>query len=162
MAGADMAPPFSFDMFPRSAWTEIVSEGPEKPLGPMTFIPGDDEIPGWKRSEKVLRASNEEELYKFFNGGARLYIQYGFRSYAGQSFKGPRGTELKYTFLIKERLKTQRFEDRFTKPSQNRKITNLGEKARIDMTPYDIEPENRLPDKGKSPFDNLSPLLKFI
>jgi hypothetical protein len=103
----------------------------------MAFLPGDDEISGWIRSEKVLRASNEEELYRVFNGGASLYIQHGFRSYVGQTYKGPKGTELEVYLFDQGTLQNAEdlFENPFTKPSRIKDIANLGEKARIDMTP---------------------------
>jgi hypothetical protein len=118
-------------------WADEVSEGPEKPLGLMILLPADDEIPGWKRSEKLLRASKEEELYKIFNGGASLYIQHGFHSFVGQSYKGPKGTELEvYIFNQGTPQNTKDlYENPFTKPSRIKEIANLGEKARIDMTP---------------------------
>jgi hypothetical protein len=124
-------------LFPGSAWTETVPKSPEKPLGAMTFLPADDEIPGWTRSEKVLRASNEEELYRVFNGGASLYIQHGFRSYVGQSYKGSKGTELEVYIFDQGTPQNagDLYENPFTKPSQVKDIAALGEKARIDMTP---------------------------
>jgi hypothetical protein len=124
---------FSF-LFLGSAWAETV---PEKPLGAMTFLPGDDEIPGWKRSEKVLRASSEEELYRIINGGASLYIRHGFRSYVGQSYNGPKGTEGEVYIFDQGTPQNagDLFENPFTKPSRGQEIGNLGEKARIDMTP---------------------------
>ena len=45
-----------------AALTDQTSERPGKILGLLTLLPADDEIPGWKRSEKAFRASNEEEL----------------------------------------------------------------------------------------------------
>jgi hypothetical protein len=121
-------------LFFGSAWAEAV---PEKPLGTMIFLPGDDEIPGWKRSEKVLRASNEEELYRIINGGASLYIRHGFRSYVGQTYEGPKGTELEV--YIFDQGTTQNaadlFENPYAKSSKIKNIAELGEKARIDMTP---------------------------
>ena len=120
-----------------SASAETVSESPEKPLGAMAFLPGDGEIPGWIRSEKVLRASNEEELYRVFNGGASLYIQHGFRSYVGQAYEGPKGTEIE-VYIFDQGTPPNAgdlFENPFTKPSRIKDIANLGEKAGIDMTP---------------------------
>lgn len=118
-------------------WADEVLEGPEKLLRLMTFLPGDDEIPGWKRSEEILRVSNHEELYKVFNGGAGLYIQHGFRSFVGQSYKGPKGLELEVYIFNQETSQNTKdlYENPFTKPSRIREIDNLGEKARIDMTP---------------------------
>jgi hypothetical protein len=123
-------------LFPEFAWTETVRESPEKPLGAMIFLPEDDEIPGWKRSEKLLRASKEEELYKIFNGGASLYIQHGFHSFVGQSYKGPKELDLEvYIFNQGTSQNAQDlYENPFVKPSRSKEIDSLGEKARIDMT----------------------------
>ena len=124
-------------LFLGSVRADQVLEAPEKLLGAMRFLPGDDEIPGWKRSEKILRASNQEELYKIFNGGASLYIQHGFRSFVGQSYKVAKGTDLEvYIFDQGTPQNTEDlYENRFIKPSRIKEIANLGEKARIDMTP---------------------------
>lgn len=125
-------------------WADDVSEGPGKLLGVITFLPADDEIPGWKRSEKLLSASKEEELYKIFNGGASLYIQHGFHLFVGQSYKGPKGTELE-VYIFDQRTPQNAedlYENPFTKPPRNKAIANLGEKARIDEGPlfcYGIE-----------------------
>jgi hypothetical protein len=119
------------------ALTGQISEGPEKLLGLMTLLPEDDEIAGWKRSEKLLRASNEEELYRIFNGGASLYTQHGFRSFVGQSYKGPKGTELE-VYIFDQGTSTTAddlYENPYTKPTRMKELTDLGEKARIDMTP---------------------------
>jgi len=129
---------FGFSMlFLGLGWAGQVSEAPEKLLGAMRFLPGDDEIPGWKRSEKILRASNQEELYKIFNGGASLYIQHGFRSFVGQSYKGAKGTDLEvYIFDQGTPQNTEDlYENPFTKPNRIKEIANLGGKARVDMTP---------------------------
>ena len=119
------------------AWPEQTSERTEKLLDLMILLPADDEIPGWKRSEKTLRASNQEDLYRIFNGGASLYIQHGFRSFVGQSYKGSKGTELEvYIFDQGTSQNTEGlYENPFTKPNRVKEIANLGEKARIDMTP---------------------------
>jgi hypothetical protein len=125
-------------------WADQISEGPEKLLRLMTLVPGDDEIPGWKRSEKLLRASNEEELYKIFNGGASLYIQHGYHSFVGQSYKGPKELELE-VYIFDQRTPQNAkdlYENPFTKPTRVKEIANLGEKARIDMSPlfcYGVE-----------------------
>jgi hypothetical protein len=58
------------------SWAGQASERPEKVLGLMILLPADDEIPGWKRSEKTLRASKQEDLYRIFNGGASLYTRH--------------------------------------------------------------------------------------
>ena len=119
------------------ALTDQGSERPEKLFRLMTFLPVDDDIPGWKCSEKLLRASNEEELYRIFNGGASLYIQHGFRSFVGQSYKGPKGTELE-VYLFDQGTRQAAgdlYENPYAKPSRMKEITGLGERARIDSTP---------------------------
>ena len=119
------------------AWADQVSDRPEKLLRAMSLLPADDEIPEWKRSEKTLRASNHEELYKTFNGGASLYIQHGFHSFVGQSYKGPKGVELEVYIFNQGTPQNAEdlYENPFTKPTRIKAIANLGEKARIDMTP---------------------------
>jgi hypothetical protein len=116
---------------------EAASERNEKLLGMMSLLPGDNEIPGWSRSEKLLDAFNEEGLYKIFNGGASLYIQHGFQIFVGQSYKGPKGVELEIYIFNQGTPQNAEdlYENPFTKPSRSKEITNLGEKARIDMTP---------------------------
>ena len=125
---------------------EQASERPEKFPGMMSLFPADDEVPGWKRSEKLLRASNEEDLYRIFDGGATLYIQHGFRSFVGQSYEGPKGKGKELEVYIFDQRTLQNaeelYEDPFTKPSRMKEMANLGVKARIDMTPlfcYGVE-----------------------
>ncbi len=119
------------------AWPEQASERPEKLLGIMTLFPADDEIPGWKRAEKTLRASNQEDLYSIFNGGASLYLQHGFRSLVVQSYENSKGTDLEvYIFDQGAPQNTaDLYVNPFTKPNRIKEIADLGEKARIDMTP---------------------------
>ena len=120
-----------------SALADQASDKPEKLLGLMILLPADDEIAGWKRSEKLLRASNEEELYRIFNGGASLYTQHGFRSFVGQSYNGPKGTELEVYIFDQRTPQTAEdlYENPYTKPSRMKEIADLGKKARVDMTP---------------------------
>jgi len=119
------------------AWADQVSERPEKVLGAMNLLPMDDDIPGWKRSEKILSASNDEELYKTLNGAASLNIQHGFQSFVGQSYKGPKGVELEVSIFNQGLPQNAQdlYENPFVKPSRSKEIDSLGEKARIDMTP---------------------------
>jgi len=127
-----------------SALPDQVSERPKKLPGMMRLFPEDDEVLGWKRSEKLLRASNEEELYRIFDGGASFYIQHGFQSFVGQSYKGPKGLELEVYIFNQGNSQNSAdlYANPFTKPSRIKGIDNLGEKARIDMTPlfcYGVE-----------------------
>ncbi len=120
-----------------SVLADEASGKPEKLLSLMTLLPADDEIPGWKRSEKLLRASTEEELYRIFNGGASLFTQHGFRSFVGQSYKGPKGRELEVHIFDQGTPQTADglYENPYAKPSRLKEVADLGEKARIDMTP---------------------------
>jgi hypothetical protein len=124
-------------LVPGSAWTEPVPKSAEKTLGAMTFLPGDDEIPGWRRSEKILRASNQEDLYRIFDGGASLYLQHGFRYFVAQSYKNCKGTDLEVYIFDQGAPQSAEdlYENPFTKPNRIKEIADLGEKARIDMTP---------------------------
>ena len=124
-------------LFSGWAWADQAAERPEKLLGTVSLLPADHDIPGGKRSEKVLRASNNEELYKIVNGGAALYIQHGFYSFAGQTYRGPKDVELEVYIFNQGTLQNalDLYENPFAKPGRNQEIPDLGEKARMDMTP---------------------------
>jgi len=120
------------------------SDAPGKLLNLTNLVPGDDEIPGWKRSQKPLRASNQEDLYKIFDGGATLYVQHGFQSFVGQNYTGPKGTEIEVNIFHQGTSEhaNDLYENPFTKPTRVKEIADLGEKARVDMTPlfaYGVE-----------------------
>jgi hypothetical protein len=110
------------------------AERPEKHLGTINLLPVDDQISGWRRSERVLQASKEEEFYKLFNGGAVLYIKHGVKFFVGQSYKGPKGLDLEvYIFYHGSSQNAQNlYGDPFNKPTSGKEIANLGEKARTD------------------------------
>ncbi len=120
-----------------SAGADQASANPEKLPATMNLLPSDDDIPGWKRSEKALSASNEEELYKIVNGGATLYIQHGFRVFVGQSYRGPEGVEAEVYIFDQGTAQNARglYENALAKPGRDKEILDLGEKARIDLTP---------------------------
>ena len=98
------------------------------------LLPGDDEIPGWKKSGGVLLASSDRELFQFLDGGVPLYIQHGFQSYIGQIYKGPQGVELEVAIYDQGSPKNARdlYEDPLIKPNPCKSLKNLGEKARLD------------------------------
>ena len=104
--------------------------------GASALVPGDEDIPGWRRSERKLAASNDEDLYRVFDGGAGLYLQHGFRSFAGQSYKGPKDQELEVYIFDQESYPQalSLYEDPAAKPARSKEIADLGEKARIDMS----------------------------
>jgi hypothetical protein len=110
------------------------AEKPEKLLGMARLLPADDEIRGWKLSEKLLEASKEEEFYRLFNGGAVLYIKHGVRSFVGQSYKGPNEKDLEVYIFDQGSPQNAKnlYEDPFNKSSREKEISDLGEKARLD------------------------------
>lgn len=109
-------------------------EKPVKGEGLTNFFPQDEDIKGWKRSGEMLKAANGEELYKIINGGAVLYINHGFRSYAGQIYKGPQGLELEMAIydLGSARNARELYRDPLVKPNRSQVLENLGEEARLD------------------------------
>jgi hypothetical protein len=110
------------------------SEKPAKHLVTTFLLPVDDEISGWKRSERILQASKEEDFYKLFNGGAVLFIKHGAQAFVGQSYKGPKGLDLEaYIFYQgSSQNALNLYEDPFNKPYSGKEIADLGEKARTD------------------------------
>jgi hypothetical protein len=126
-------------LFLLSGWglADRATERPEKLLGTMDLLPTDDEIAGWRRSERLLSASNDEGLYKIVNGGATLYIQHGFQSFVGQSYRGPKGMELEVHIFNQGTPQNALalYENPFARPGRSKEIPDFGEKARIDMTP---------------------------
>lgn len=116
------------------ASAEQGAERPGKNLGIKPLLPVDNEISGWKRSERVLQASKEEDFYKLFNGGAVLYIKHGVQTFAGQSYKGPNGLDLEVQIFYQGSSQNAKnlYEDSFNKPTSGKEIAHLGEKARTD------------------------------
>jgi hypothetical protein len=112
-------------------------ERPERLQDLMNLLPPDGEIRGWQSSEKTLRASNEEELYRIFDGGAGLYIQHGFRSFVARTYRDAKGTELEVHIFDQGTPQNTEdlFQNPYTKPSRIQEMADLGEKARMDMTP---------------------------
>ncbi len=101
------------------------------------LLPSENEISGWTVSEKGIQALAPSDLYKIMDGGATLYIQHGFRSFVGQTYKGPVGKELDIHIFDQKTPQNARelYEDPFVKPSRMKDISDLGDKARIDETP---------------------------
>jgi hypothetical protein len=108
--------------------------GPGRTLEAANLLPGDDDLKGWKRSGEKLEALNDKELYKYIDGAAGLYLKHGFRAYAGQLYKGPKGLEVEIAIYDQGSAKNAQelYQDPMTKPSLSRMLENLGEEARID------------------------------
>jgi len=55
-------------------------------IEPLGALPGDQVCPGWSRDGEALTAHTPEELAEIINGGAFLYISYGFVAAAFQNY----------------------------------------------------------------------------
>src|SRR4030042_2787115 len=75
-------------------WGEGPFECSEKSRGGLLLLPKNDEIEEWKRDGENLTAPNPTDLFKIINGGASLYVKYGFQSYCGQTYKNSKDVEL--------------------------------------------------------------------
>ncbi len=93
-----------------------------------------DYLSGWKRVGPCWEANSEEELYQRINGGASIFIKYGFRSYAGQIYQSQDGLEAEViVYLLSDKEKARHlFYDPLIKPRLSKIIENLGEEARVD------------------------------
>lgn len=105
---------------------------PVSTLGAVHFLP--DDVPGWKKIEPLWEASTSEELYRRINGGATIFVKYGFKSYAGQTYQHRDGIEVEVDlFHLEEKERArQLFNDPLMKPRGSRKLESLGDEARID------------------------------
>jgi hypothetical protein len=64
------------------------AEGSCEQVDPVTLLPGDQVCPGWMLDGEPLTAYNEEELTAIINGGAYLFLAYGFVAAAFQNYTG--------------------------------------------------------------------------
>lgn len=105
---------------------------PDETLRAANLLP--DDIPGWKKVGPLWEAKNHEELYNRLNGGATIFIKYGFQSYAGQIYHNQEGVEVEVSiYRLAEKEKTRLlFNDPLMKPPSSKKLENLGEDARVD------------------------------
>ncbi len=112
---------------------EKLSESSEKPEG-VLFLPKDDEIKGWKTDGEFLKATNSEDLFKLMNGGASLYLKYGFQAYCGQTYKNSKGIELEVSIFDQGDPQNARqlYRDPLVVPKPGRTLENLGDEARVD------------------------------
>jgi len=103
-------------------------------LDPVSLLPGDEEIAGWKRWGQVLQASDDRGLFQIIDGGAPLYLRHGFRAYIGQFYKGPKGEELEVALYDQGNAEKARalFEDPLIAPNPEKVLKDLGAMARLD------------------------------
>ncbi len=114
-------------------WGEKLSESSEKPEG-ILFLPKDDEIKDWKKDGEFLKATNSDDLFKLMNGGASLYLKYGFQFYSGQAYKNSKGVEVEVSIFDQGSPQNARrlYQDAFVVPKPGRVLENLGDEARVD------------------------------
>lgn len=96
-----------------------------------------DSLPQWTRVGPLWEAHTAEELYRRINGGATIFMNYGFQSYAGQIYHNKEGIEVEVgIYLLNEKEKArQLFNDPLMKPRLSKRLKNLGEDARVDESP---------------------------
>lgn len=113
---------------------EKLSESSERPLEGILFLPKDDEIKDWKKDGEFLKVTNSEDLFKLMNGGASLYLKYGFKSFCGQTYKNSKGVELEVSIFDQGSPQNTRqlYRDPFVVPKPGRDLENLGDEARVD------------------------------
>ncbi|MGB9700275.1 MAG: DUF6599 family protein [Thermodesulfobacteriota bacterium] len=105
---------------------------PEATLRAAHLLP--DDISGWKKVGPLWEANNHEELFNRLNGGATIFVKYGFQNYAGQIYHNQDGVEVEVCIFLlgtKEKAR-QLFFDPLMKPRLSKKLENLGEDARLD------------------------------
>jgi hypothetical protein len=117
---------------------EIVGEKPsessEKLPEGILFLPKDDEIKDWKKDGEFLEANNSEDLFKLMNGGASIYIKYGWQSFCGQTYKNFRKVELEVSVFDQGSSQNARqlYQDPLVVHKPGRILENLGDEARVD------------------------------
>ncbi len=90
---------------------------PDQTARAAHFLP--DDIPSWRKVGPLWEASNHEELYNRLNGGAIIFVKYGFQSFAGQIYHNKEGIEVEigiYRLVEKEKVH-QLFNDPLMKPA---------------------------------------------
>ena len=113
---------------------EGFSESSEKLPEGILFLPKEDEFKAWKKDGEFLKATNSEDLFKLMNGGASLYLKYGFQSFCGQTYKNSKGVELEVSIFDQGSPQNTRqlYQDPFVVPKPGRGLENLGDEARVD------------------------------
>src|SRR5512135_601814 len=57
-----------------------------RPTGDASLVPADNAVAGWKRSEAV-RVFGGADLYGYIDGGAELFLEFGFDRLTLQKFR---------------------------------------------------------------------------
>ncbi len=107
------------------------SESAEKAT---VLLPRDNEIEDWKKDGEILTAPNPPDLFKILNGGASLYLKYGFQSFSGQTYKNSKDVELEIGIFDQGSRENARqlYRDPLVVPKPGRVLEKLGDEARVD------------------------------
>lgn len=115
-------------------WGERVSKSSEKLPEGILFLPKDGEIIGWKSHGTIEMAPQPTDLFKIMNGGASLYLKYGFRSFCGQTYKDSNNVEIEASIFDQGSSENARklYRDPMVVPNPGRVLENFEEEARVD------------------------------
>lgn len=74
-----------------AACSKPPAPAPPSPVaGAARLLPGAGAVPGWEPTDEVQRFSGDD-LFLFIDGGADLFLEYGFREAAARAYRGPGG-----------------------------------------------------------------------
>jgi len=98
------------------------------------LLPGSGEIEGWTASGALRSASNYDELYDYIDGAATIYIDHGFREFAGRDYRGPSDLLLRVDIYDQGNEDNARelYHDSSMEPSPSRALSGVGTEARVD------------------------------
>jgi len=66
---------------------------PPPAAGAARLLPGAGAVPGWEPADEIQRFSGDD-LFLFIDGGADLFLEYGFREVAARAYRGPGGAAI--------------------------------------------------------------------
>ncbi|HQF87926.1 MAG TPA: hypothetical protein PLN26_11890 [Acidobacteriota bacterium] len=66
---------------------------PPPAVGAARLLPGAGTVPGWEPADEVQRFTGDD-LFLFIDGGADLFLEYGFREVAARAYRGPGGAAI--------------------------------------------------------------------
>ncbi len=69
-----------------SAAPPLLRQAAARPAGDLSLMPADDAVAGWKKSEAV-RVFGGPDLYGYIDGGAELFLEFGFDRLTLQKFR---------------------------------------------------------------------------
>jgi len=66
---------------------------PPETAGAARLLPGGGAVPGWEPADEIQRFTGDE-LFLFIDGGADLFLEYGFREVAVRAYRAPGGATI--------------------------------------------------------------------